>query len=61
MIRVPQAPDTYSRESEQQLRNAVTELQKQVMALSAYPIPDITTGENKKIVLDNGTLKAVDP
>ena len=61
MIRVAQAPDTYNREDAQQNVNAIIELQKLVMALQQYPIPDITTGENKKIVLDNGTLEAVDP
>lgn len=62
MIRIPQAPETYSREGAQQMVNAIQELQKLYSALSAYvPQTDIDTGANKKLVIDAGAVTVVDP
>ena len=62
MIRVSQAPDTYSREDVQQMIEAIKELQKQYLLLSAFvPQTDIDTGENKKLVIDAGVVTVVDP
>lgn len=61
MIRVPQAPEVYDREKYQQLTNAVVELQKQFMTLSAYvPQVDITTGKNIKVQVDNLVVEAIE-
>lgn len=59
MIRVSQARDTYNREDVQQLVNAITELQKLVMAMQLYPIVDGDTGENMKIQVNSGVVEAV--
>lgn len=62
MIRVPPAPDTYSREDVQQMIEAIKELQKLVNSLSAFvPQTDIHTGVNKKLVIDAGVVTVVDP
>lgn len=59
LIRVSQARDTYNREDVQQLVNAITELQKLVMAMQLYPIVDGDTGENMKIQVNSGVVEAV--
>lgn len=61
MIRVSQAGDAYNREDVQQMIEAIKELQKLHMALSAaVPQIDLTTGKNVKLTIDNLVVEAID-
>lgn len=60
MIKVPPAKDTYTVYDQQRMVDAIVELQKKLNALSEYvPQVDITTSENVKLVIDNGTVDVV--
>ena len=59
---IPNAPDAYSRDIVQQAFNKIIELEKRLNALSEFvPQTDIDTGENKKLVIDAGSVTVVDP
>lgn len=59
-IKVPPAKDAYTLYDQQRMVDAIVELQKRVNALSEYvPQVDITTGENVKLVIDNGSVDVV--
>ena len=61
MIRVSQAGDAYNREDVQQMIEAIKELQKLHMALSAaVPQIDLTTGKNVKLTIDYLVGEAID-
>lgn len=61
MISLSAAQAQYDRASQQQLINAIRELQQLLQPREGIAMKDIDTGENKILQVNAGVVEAVDP